>query len=607
MSGPQDPRSTDMELGADASEATPKRTPDYAPPPDYPAPDASGEASGEEGLSDKGNLSDEGNSIEEYAAMADDTLKRDDDSLDSASSPEDYPDTHDAVDRSESSQASSAADVRDPAAIWAADAVEDSSGGDGQAEPQEPETVPAAPAGSSSGEGMAFVERRRSPGRRAHDRLRRVGLIAAVVAGVLVSIVVLRYLSLVLVPFAVAFVLAYLLNPIANAVHGATKRRGLAVGITTVLVVGILGFGGWQLVPVAGGQVKDFADDLNTVWLEIQKSMATKELDRSYFPESLDEAMIEPTEEAKIAHGKSEVGWAEFLNAWRQYVNEPESLQSEAIARMRESTAGTYIGGVFDNTIMFVRNRPFNAMVNAMVEKVLVNGTTALLTLMGVVFVGGVIIVGVLYLVMLLSDFPEYSRVWQMFLPESYHGPISTFASEYHAVMGQYFVRQAIAAVVTAALFAMGFTYAGIPMAVPFGIFVGILSMVPYLQLAAVVPALLLAAFQAIHTRVEFTPLMLGVLVTFVVVQLVQELLIKPFVVGRGQGVERMGILLGAFLWPQLLGWLGLVIAIPLTCVVIALYRVKARQAEALVAAQREAASSYVDPLGDENLAAAPA
>jgi len=106
--------------------------------------------------------------------------------------------------------------------------------------------------------------------------------------------------------------------------------------------------------------------------------------------------------------------------------------------------------------------------------------------------------------------------------------------------------------------------------------------MIPYLQLAGIAPAIMLAAFQALDARVPFTPLLLGVLITFVVVQLVQELIFKPFIVRRGSGFERMGLLLGAFVWPLLLYWpLGIVMAIPFTCLIIAVYRLKARQLEA--------------------------
>ncbi len=50
-----------------------------------------------------------------------------------------------------------------------------------------------------------------------------------------------------------------------------------------------------------------------------------------------------------------------------------------------------------------------------------------------------------------------------------------------------------------------------------------------------------------------------------------------------------MGLLLGAFVWPLLLYWpLGIVMAIPFTCLIIAVYRLKARQLEA--EAERHAA-----------------
>ncbi len=455
----------------------------------------------------------------------------------------------------------------------------------------EPEPVVAM---GSSGGGY-FYERRRNPGRRWADNIRRLAVVCATVAGLLLTVAVLRYLSWVLVPFAAAIVLAYLLNPIANAFHQATKRRGLAVALTVVVVLGATGAISWQVLPLMGGQLKTFGDDLNTTWLNVHRSIAYTRLDRTYMPDSIEAAVMPDSREATISKARSEVGWREFMTAWQEYIKNPETDKAAAFAKIRESTGKTYLGGIFDNTIVFIQNRPLEGMISATLQGILTSGQTALTSIIIGLALVGVFIVALVYLVLLLADFPEYARVWTMFLPANYHGLVVNLASEFHGAMSQYLVRQAVAAVLTGVLFALGFSYANLPMAVPFGLFVGLLSMIPYLQWAGIAPAVMLGAFQALHDRIPFTPLLLSVLITFVVVQLIQELILKPFIVGRGGGFERMGLLLGAFIWPLLLHWpLGVVVAIPFTCLIIAVYRFKARQLAAETeAAQYEAEAAW--------------
>lgn len=450
---------------------------------------------------------------------------------------------------------------------------------------EEPQ-VQAAPAAAESG---YFYERRRNPGRRWADNIRRLAVVCATVAGLLLTVAVLRYLSWVLMPFAVAFVLAYLLNPVANAFHQATKRRGLAVALTVIVVLGVGTAFSWHVLPLVGSQFKTFADNLNTTWLNVHRSIAYTRVDRTYMPDSIEQAVIPDTREAATSKARSEVGWREFVAAWQDYIKNADTDKAEAIAKVRENTQKTYLGGIFDNAIVFIRNRPLEGMINAAMQDMLISGPTALASIIIGLTMVGVLIVALVYFVMLLTDFPAYAEVWKSFLPADYHGLVVGLATEFHGAMSQYFVRQAITAILTAALFTMGFTYTGLPLAIPFGAFVGLLSMIPYLQLAGIAPAIMLAAFQALDARVPFTPLLLGVLITFVVVQLVQELIFKPFIVGRGSGFERMGLLLGAFVWPLLLYWpLGIVMAIPFTCLIIAVYRLKARQLEA--EAERHAA-----------------
>jgi predicted PurR-regulated permease PerM len=53
----------------------------------------------------------------------------------------------------------------------------------------------------------------------------------------------------------------------------------------------------------------------------------------------------------------------------------------------------------------------------------------------------------------------------------------------------------------------------------------------------------------------------------------IQDTQITPRVMGKATGLRPIAILLGVFVWGKLLGFLGLILAIPLTCLGIAYYR----------------------------------
>ena len=104
------------------------------------------------------------------------------------------------------------------------------------------------------------------------------------------------------------------------------------------------------------------------------------------------------------------------------------------------------------------------------------------------------------------------------------------------------------------------------------GLFVGLLNMVPYLQTIGLVPGLLLALVRSVEQDSSFAVSILLVLLVFAVAQLIQDTLLTPRIMGRATGLRPVAILLGVFIWGKLLGFLGLLLAIPLTCLGIAYY-----------------------------------
>ena len=97
--------------------------------------------------------------------------------------------------------------------------------------------------------------------------------------------------------------------------------------------------------------------------------------------------------------------------------------------------------------------------------------------------------------------------------------------------------------------------------------------MVPYLQIVGTIPCLLLAGLKALEQGESFLGSLGLVLFVFGVVQLIQETLLVPRIQGKAMGLSPSIILLSLSVWGKLLGFLGLILALPLTCLGLTYYR----------------------------------
>ena len=123
------------------------------------------------------------------------------------------------------------------------------------------------------------------------------------------------------------------------------------------------------------------------------------------------------------------------------------------------------------------------------------------------------------------------------------------------------------------ALFAIGFTIIGFPMAIGMGILIGILNLVPYLHTFALIPAALLALLKAADTGQNFWLVFLSAIIVFIVVQLICDTIVTPKIMGKAMGLNPAILLLSLSVWGVLLGFIGLIVALPLTTLIIAYWQ----------------------------------
>ena len=178
-----------------------------------------------------------------------------------------------------------------------------------------------------------------------------------------------------------------------------------------------------------------------------------------------------------------------------------------------------------------------------------------------------------LYTLFILLDYEKISGGWPNLLPESYRSFAVQLMADVEEGMNKYFRGQALVAFCVGILFCIGFTIIGFPMAIGLGLFIGLLNMVPYLQLVGFIPTILLAIVKAADTGENFWFILFLALIVFAVVQLIQDSFLTPKIMGRVTGLNSAIILLSLSVWGSLLGVLGMIIALPMTTLLLTYYQ----------------------------------
>ena len=179
----------------------------------------------------------------------------------------------------------------------------------------------------------------------------------------------------------------------------------------------------------------------------------------------------------------------------------------------------------------------------------------------------------VLYTLFILLDYEEITMGWPQLLPRRYRPFARRLVADVEEGMNKYFRGQALVAFSVGVLFSIGFLIIGFPMAVGLGMFIGLLNMVPYLQLVGLIPTVILAIVKAADTGQNFWVIMLLALLVFAVVQVIQDTFLTPKIMGHVTGLNSAIILLSLSIWGSLLGILGMIIALPMTTLLINYYQ----------------------------------
>jgi putative membrane protein len=343
------------------------------------------------------------------------------------------------------------------------------------------------------------------------DRFVRGLLFLAVIT---VLVLGLRWLSPVLIPFFAAWAIAWILAPVVNFFQNTCRLRSrvLSVLITLALLIGLGCAVAWLIIPPLIDGVTQIKDALLSY-------LASGHIRNVHLPEWLDHLMQQ----------------------W---------LDQEKIQSMLRS----------DNLMKTIRETLPH------VWNMLVSTANLVMSLVGAAF-------GALYLFFLLLDYDYYTTAWINWLPRAQRNFFRRLSEDLGRNMRGYFRGQALVALSNCVMFTLGFWVIGLPMPLGMGLFVGLISFIPYVQVVGFAPAAVLALMEMSDTGRSFWGLMALVLLVYIVVQVLQDTVFTPRIMGKIMGLSSAMVLLSLSIWSYMAGIIGLIIALPLTTIIFAYYK----------------------------------
>ena len=340
------------------------------------------------------------------------------------------------------------------------------------------------------------------------DRFVRILGIVLLVGGVMYTM---NFLSSVLLPFFVAWLLAYLMYPIVKFVQYKlhVPTRALSIIVALVFVFAVIGGVFYLIIPPMIDQFEKLGDIV-------------------------------------MQYVKQGTNGESFQAVVQQWLHD----NRQAIEQV------------------FKRKDVSDAIKSAMPKLFSVLGQTANVILSIVAS-----LITLLYMFFILLDYEYLSSSWIKIFPKKVRPFWQSLMKDVERELNSYIRGQSLVALIMGILFCIGFTIIDFPMAIGLGILIGIMDLVPYLHTFALIPTAFLALLKAADTGQNFWVILASAVAVFCIVQVIIDMVVTPKVMGKAMGLNPAILLLALSVWGTLLGFIGLIIALPLTTILIAYYQ----------------------------------
>ncbi|MBS7399813.1 MAG: AI-2E family transporter [Prevotella sp.] len=340
------------------------------------------------------------------------------------------------------------------------------------------------------------------------DRFVRMAGIGLLIAAIFCLI---NYLSSVLIPFFVAWLLAYLLYPIVKFVENKlhVRIRALSIIITMIFVVSVVSLIVYLIIP-------PMIDQFQKLYVI-------------------------------LSHWVHETTHTNSISEWLSQVLTENHQRIEAFFKSPDFTA----------TLKSTAPKFFNVL--SQTASIILSIVASLITL--------------LYMFFILMDYEYLTANWIRIFPPKVRPFWNELMNDVERELNNYIRGQSAVAACMGVMFCVGFSLLDFPMAIGLGILIGIMDLVPYLHTFALIPTAFLAMLKAADTGQNFWVIFGLAVGLFAVVQIITDMIVTPKIMGKAMGLNPAVLLLSLSVWGTILGFIGLIVALPLTTIIIAYWQ----------------------------------
>lgn len=178
-----------------------------------------------------------------------------------------------------------------------------------------------------------------------------------------------------------------------------------------------------------------------------------------------------------------------------------------------------------------------------------------------------------IYVIFILLDYERLGTGFALLIPEKYRKAVTQIGRDIKISMNKYFRSQLLISCCAAVFYCMGFYLVGLPMAIVMGLLVGLLYMIPYFQYVTIIPVAVICFIYSLDGTVDFWVLLGKCGIVYLVSQCICDYVLTPKIMGKSMGLNPAIILLSLSIWGTLLGILGMIIALPLTALLLVYYK----------------------------------
>jgi predicted PurR-regulated permease PerM len=403
-----------------------------------------------------------------------------------------------------------------------------------------------------------------------------------VTAGIAIGLVygttqVLAFLQPILVPFALAGVLAYLLEPAVVWLEGRKLSRQRAVLLVFALFVFAIGGLSWYLFSKVSRQMRNMDGKVAVYAEKVRASVVgfSSEFEAKYGLQLLPDLAAFGGEVGSGSEAKTALveGGAEVTKG---AIEEGEVAEEGADAEAQVN------GGSGDFSLrQFLSGEWVKKSLPGAVAQVWRTVKSSVGGFLGAFgFILSMIIVP-LYLYYFLIESAHIKETWSNYLPlraSAFKDELVDCLTEINGYLIAFFRGQLLVSAINGVATGLGLMIIGLDFGLIIGLMLCVLGIIPYLGIAVCwIPAVAIAAVQGGSALVPGDPwwmLPLVVTIIFAVVQQIDGFVISPKIVGESVGLHPMTVIVSVFVWSLLLGGLlGAILAVPLTASVKVLFQ----------------------------------